>query len=71
VGVDVEEVEDLEQAVHAARARAACNGARRRLRDIGAAFREMEAAESHLRYDEAQQLSADVMSMIARREALR
>lgn len=37
VGVDVAEMEDLEAAVHAARARAACNSARRALRDVARA----------------------------------
>lgn len=37
VGVDVVDLDDMEAAVHAARARAACNSARRALRDLARA----------------------------------
>lgn len=75
VGVDVAELEDMEAAVHAARARAAVAGALRRevraLGDIGAAMREMAWACAHLDVEGADRAEADVMSAIARREALR
>lgn len=74
LGIDVAELDDLEAAVHAARARAACAGARRKVRalgDIGAAMREMAWADAHLDVEGAERAEADVMSAIARREALR
>lgn len=74
VGVDVVDLDDMEAAVHAARARAACAGARRKVRalgDIGAAMREMAWADAQLDVEGAERAEADVMSAIARREALR
>ena len=60
VGVDVDELEDMEAAVHAARARAAVAGARRALRALSAGQiqREVERVYSET-------------VAIARREALR
>lgn len=82
-GIEVDELMDVEQAVHAARARAACNSARRALRDVARAgtatssealrgiaeHTDRQAAVAVSRRDQLEAMRSAAAA--ARREALR
>jgi hypothetical protein len=83
VGVDVAELDDMEAAVHAARARAACNSARRALRDVARAGAVSSSEAVRGVAERTERLASAAMSRreqleamrsaaaVARREALR